>query len=79
MDLRSFRLSCFVVVAACVVIGTIGFFMNRQAEINRSADVAKAEIGKETQQIVQDKKTERTKERWAVLPWNRDKPKLADD
>ena len=64
MDSRTFRLGLFVVLALCLIVGTIGYFSNSRMQIDRDADV-------EITSIKQDKKTERTKERWGVLPWNR--------
>ena len=64
MDSRSFRLGMFIVFSLVFVVGTIGYFVNEKAKINRDADI-------KITTIEQNKKLERTKERWAVLPWNR--------
>ncbi len=77
MDKRSFRLWSFVVVAFCLVVGISGYFVNQNARIHRQADVKQTQITRdatvETTKIKQDKKTERSKERWASLPFMRDK------
>lgn len=53
-----------IIIAFCFGVGMIGYVGIRKAEINRLADIRAVEIK-------EDKKTERTKERWGVLPWNR--------
>ena len=72
-----YKLIIFAVIACCLVVVSIGFFANRQAQINRDADVRQAEIFRKTKveqtEIEQSRKVEWTKERWGTLPWNRTK------
>lgn len=65
-----------ICICVCVMVGTIGFFGMRTAEINRKAAVEQAEIEREREKAVQAEKTERTEERsqfWQkVVPWGND-------
>jgi uncharacterized protein HemX len=67
MDSRQFRLGMLIVIALVLVVGTIGFFVIRNAEIQRKADIQQAEIQRQVEAKEQEMKTERTQERWDVL------------
>ena len=67
MDKREFYLGMFVVIAIVLIVGTIGLFVNRQATIQREADIRQAAIEQQIEAKEQVMKTQRTKERWDVL------------
>ena len=60
----NYKIVLALAIALCCTIISIGFFVNRQAQINRAADIKQAQIQEENEVI-------RTKERWGTLPWNR--------
>lgn len=91
MTYKHFWLSCLIVVAVCLIFGTVGFFVNRQAIINRETELAKTKVERdasvqqaeinatlsiERAKIEQAAETARTKERWE---WTQRIPGLKGD
>ena len=68
MTYKHVWLGTLAVVAICLIVGITGFFVNRQAEINRVTELeirkSKNEASVKTAEITQAAKTARTKERW---------------
>lgn len=65
-----------ICLSVCLMVGLIGFFGMKKAEIDRKAAVEQAEIEREREERIQAEKTERTEERsqfWQkVVPWGND-------
>ena len=92
---REYKLGACVVLALVLIVGCIGYFMNRQATINKGAAVEAAQIeadktmeverlkadkNMEVERLKNEERTKRTQERWNSIPFfGRDTKKDKND